>query len=163
MVLKLPMQVRKSVLIEADATSVWPFVADPALQQLWNPKVVSVQRARSGPVFTRERFQMSYFLSGKNRQSQVEVLTFEPPLRVVFRHKMIWRDQEQTAEESYQITECHGCVEVVQTMDLSQLPIPWPARALISVISRFGRSIEEPYLEKLKGVVEQRKADQERG
>jgi uncharacterized protein YndB with AHSA1/START domain len=149
------MQVRESVHIAADPSTVWPFVADPTRQRLWNPKVVSVNRQQSGPVVSRERFEMVYCMSGRQRQSQVEVATCEPPRHVVFEHRSSWKGLEQIAQEAYQISESRGGVEVIQTIDLSQIAVPWPWRALIWFISRFGKAVEEPYLERLKRAVEQ--------
>src|SRR4051794_24835788 len=78
------MQIRESICIHADASTVWRFVADPELQRLWNPKVVSVQRRQSGPVPLGEQFAMVYRMSGKERPTQVQVERCEPPNRVVF-------------------------------------------------------------------------------
>jgi uncharacterized protein YndB with AHSA1/START domain len=148
------MQIRESIDIAVDARTVWPFVADPALQRLWNPKVVSVNRQASGPVLSRERFEMVYRMSGQQRQSWVEVGTCEPPHRLVFEHRLSWEGHEQITQESYKISECRGGVRVVQTIDLNQVGVAWPIRAFIWFISRFGKTIEEPYLERLKRVAE---------
>ena len=77
------MQIRESIRIAADAATVWRFVADPELQRLWNPKVVSVQRRQSGPVLLGEEFAMVYRMSGKERPTQVKVQTCEPPHRII--------------------------------------------------------------------------------
>jgi uncharacterized protein YndB with AHSA1/START domain len=150
------MQIRESVHIAADPSAVWPFVADPSLQRLWNPKVVSVHREKSGPVHLRERFEMVYRMSGQQRQSQVEVGASAPPHRVVFEHRLSWRGQEQIAQEAYQISEGRGGVEVIQTIDLKQIRMAWPLRALLWFVTRFGKAVEEPYLERLKRAVEQK-------
>ena len=63
--------------------------------------------------------------------------------------------QEQTAQEAYEISSSRVGVEVVQTIDLSGVKIAWPFRALIWFITRFGKSVEQPYLERLKQAVEQ--------
>jgi len=150
------MQIRESICIHADASTVWRFVADPELQRLRNPKVVSVQRHQSQPVTFGEQFAMDYRMSGKERPTQVQVQKCEPPNRVVFQHRIASNGQEQTAQETYEISTGRDGVEVVQTIDLSGVKIAWPLRALIWFITRFGKSVEQPYLERLKQVVEQR-------
>ena len=149
------MQIRESIRIAADPATVWRFVADPELQRLWNPKVVSVHRRQSGPVLLGERFEMVYRMSGKERQTQVEVQRCEPPHHVTFQHRMASNAQEQIAQEAYEISPNRAGVEVVQTIELSRIQIAWPLRALIWFITRFGKSVEKPYLERLKEAVEQ--------
>jgi len=149
------MRLHESVIISADAAAVWPFLADPVLQADWNPKVVSVDRARSGPVAFGERFEMIYLMSGRENQSRVEVTAVRPSERVVFLHRTAWKSTEQLVEESYEITPHGDGVKVVQTIDLTRAGIPGPFRLLIWFINRFGWNAEEPYLHRLKRLVEQ--------
>ena len=132
----------------------WPFLADPVLQAGWNPKVVSVGRERSGPVRRGERFEMVYRMSGREKQSRVEVTAARPPRRVVFLHRTAWRSAEQVVEESYEIAPHRHGVKVVQTIDLARAGIPWPFRPLIWCLHRFGQRDEEAYLDRLKCLVE---------
>ena len=155
------MRLRQSTFISADASAVWPLVADPVLQADWNPKVVSVGRERSGPVRAGERFEMIYRMSGRENESRVEVAVAQPPFRVVFVHRVAGKAGEQVVEESYEISpRASGGVEVVQTIDLTAAGIPWPIRLLIWFINRFGSSRrgEEPYLDRLKRLAEQEPA-----
>ena len=78
-----PMRIRESIVISADAATVWPFLADPVMQAEWNPKVVSIDRERSGPVRFGERFEMIYRMSGRENHSRVEVTVAQPSERVV--------------------------------------------------------------------------------
>jgi hypothetical protein len=148
------MRLRESVIIAADALTVWPFLADPVLQADWNPKVVSIDRERSGPVQCGERFEMIYRMSGRENQSRVEVTVVEPAKRVVFLHHTTWKSQDQIVEESYEISLHGNGVKVIQAIDLRRAGIPWPFRLLIWSIHRFGWSAEEPYLDRLKRLVE---------
>ena len=149
------MRVRQSTIISADASAVWPFLADPALQADWNPKVVSIDRERSGPVRLGERFDMIYRMSGRENQSRVEVRVARPCHHVVFLHRVAGKSSEQIVEESYEISSQENGVKVVQTIDLTRAGIPWPFRLLIWFINRFGWNAEAPYLDRLKRLVEQ--------
>jgi hypothetical protein len=150
-----PMRLRQSTIISADASAVWPFLADPVMQADWNPKVVSIDRERSGPVRFGERFEMIYRISGRENQSRVEVTVAQPSEHVVFLHRVTWKSAEQVVEESYEISSRGNGVKVVQTIDLTRAGIPWPFRLLIWFINRFGWNTEEPYLDRLKRRVEQ--------
>lgn len=149
------MRLHQTILISADASVVWPYLADPLLQADWNPKVVSIDRERFGPVRFGERFEMIYRMSGRENQSRVEVTVAQPPARVVFLHRVVWKSSEQTVEECYEIVSRGSGVKVVQTIDLARAGIPWPFRLLIWFINRFGWNTEEPYLDRLKRLVEQ--------
>ncbi len=59
------MRLRYSVIISADASAIWPFLADPVMQADGNPKVVSIERERSGPVRFNERFEVIYWMRGR--------------------------------------------------------------------------------------------------
>jgi hypothetical protein len=149
-----PMRLRESTLISANASEVWPFLADPVLQADWNPKIVSIDRERTGPVRYGERFEMIYRMSGREGQSRVEVTVVLPAQRVVFLHHTAWKSVEQIVEESYEISPHGDGVKVIQTIDLTRAGIPWPFRVLIWLINRFGWNAEEQYLDRLKGLLE---------
>ena len=149
-----PMRFRQSAHIAADASAVWPYLADPLLQAEWNPKVVSIDRERSGPVRFGERFEMIYRMSGRENQSRVEVTVARPSERVAFLHRVAWKSAEQIVEESYEILSRGNGVKVVQTIDLTRAGIPWPFRLLMWFINRFGWNSEPPYLDRLKRLVE---------
>lgn len=149
------MRVRQSTLISADASAIWPFLADPVMQAEWNPKVVSIDRKRSGPVRLGERFEMIYRMRGRESQSRVEVTFAQAPQRVVFLYRVAWKSAEQIVEESYEMSPRGSGVNVVQTVDFSRAGIPWPFRLLMWFINRFGWNAEEPYLDRLRRLVEQ--------
>ena len=149
------MRLRQSILISADASAVWPFLADPVLQADWNPKVVSIDRDRPGPVRLGERFEMIYRMSGRDNLSRVEVTVAQPAQRVVFLHRVAGQSAERIVEESYEISPRGNDVKVVQTIDLSRAGIRWPFRLLMWFITRLGRNTEQPYLDRLKRLVEQ--------
>src|SRR3954462_4138194 len=98
------MRLRESTIVAAEASDVWPFLADPVLQADWNPKVVSIDRERSGPVRLGERFEMIYRMSGRENQSRVEVTIAQPAERVAFLHRVKGKFAEQIVEESYEIS-----------------------------------------------------------
>ena len=147
--------------IPADAYAVWPFVADPALQKEWNPKIVTVKREAYGPASMGEHFETIYRMSGKEGTTQVLVKTCEPPRHIVFEHRMPWQGREQIFLEEYHIAESPTGVRVTQVLDLSQARIPWFFRGVIWIISRFGKPADEPTLEALKRAVASRSGEKQ--
>jgi uncharacterized protein YndB with AHSA1/START domain len=152
------MKLTGRVWINAHPSAVWPFVANPVLMSLWNPKIVSVDRASDEPVRLGERFEMIYTMSGKDRESSVEVVECEEPIRVVFRHHWKQDGQAGFADESYTLTQTNGGTRVEQVIDLGGTAIPWFLRGLIWIIATFGKPTGEPYMEKLKKAVEDNRA-----
>ena len=148
------MRLQESTIISANVATVWPHIADPVAQAAWNPKVISVDREKSGPAHFGERFEMIYRMSGRDNRSQVEVRECQPSQRIVFLHRIEQQSRLRIVEEAYDI-EPHGDgVKVVQTIDLTRAGIPWLFRPLIWITQRFGHSTEEPYLERLKDLIE---------
>jgi|GEM_PF-3235137 len=149
------MKLVDSTDINADAQLVWPFVADPVFMSMWNPKIVAVQREADEPVRQGERFSVTYQMSGRESPSNVEVIACEPFQRVVYRHTITQQSKEQVVEECYEISPRGNGVRVKQVMDISHSGIPLVFRILIWFIMRFGRSVGQPYMEKLKEAVEE--------
>src|SRR4051812_31941713 len=132
------MKLRDSIVVAAKVEKVWPLVADPLLQAQWNSKIVSIDRRLTGAARFGERFEMIYRMSGRDRESKVEVTALEPSQRIVFRHQMTWKSRQQFVEEQYQLEPCNPGVRVTQIIDLRRAGIPWPFRVLIWCIARFG-------------------------
>jgi uncharacterized protein YndB with AHSA1/START domain len=148
------MKLRDSIVVAANVQKVWPLVADPVLQADWNRKIVSIDRTRSGLAKFGDRFEMIYRMSGRDRESNVEVIALEPSQRIVFRHQMTWKSRQQFVEEEYRLEPCAGGVRVTQIIDLGRAGIPWPFRALIWFIAHFGHSTEPSYLSRLRELAE---------
>jgi len=148
------MHLKDSITIDASPEAVWPFLADPVMQSLWNPKVVAIDRTTEGPVRMGERFEMIYRMSGRDRQSQVTVIECDPPRCVVFEHRMTDDAVQRMTRESYRLNPKGDTVRVVQAVDLGGLGINRLVQCLIWFIHRFGRSVGEPYLATLKRRVE---------
>ena len=148
------MRLRETVEIVAAPREVWPFIVDPVLQAGWNPKVISVDRATDGPVALGERFQMIYRMSSKDQLSNVEVIELVPDERLTMRHTVSAHGAEHTVTEAYDLRASGDSTRLTQTLDLSQTGLPWPIRLLIGFITRFGKPVNTPYLDRLKAMIE---------
>lgn len=148
------MKICHDIIIEADIDSVWPFIADPVLQSLWNPKIVAVDRTNNGPVTEGETFQSIYELNHKQRTTNVTVTQCHPPLNVEFDHHMIWQQKDQHHIESYILTQQGQSVHVQQTIDISMDGVPLIAKLLIRFISAFGKSQSTQPLTTLKNLIQ---------
>lgn len=148
------MKLRVHTTIRASASEVWPYLVDPVLQAAWNPKVVSVDRPADGPVQAGERFLMIYRMSGKEKLSRVEVTGLVPNQSLVFEHHMDEDGKARTAIEAYTLTPTPNGVKLTQSIDLSRMNIPLPIRVLVWLITRLGKPVERPYLDRLKQMIE---------
>jgi hypothetical protein len=148
------MPVRQSIVIAAGADAVWTFVADPLMQSKWNLKIVSVDRRISGPARFGERFGVIYRMSGRPTVSQVEVTACQPPLHIVFQHKLVRDNGQGIVDEAYTLKPSgHGFLEI-QTNDLTRTGISWIIRGIIGLVGRLGRSVGPSYFHQLKALVE---------
>lgn len=148
------MILRKTVSIAARVDEIWPLVADPSQHTKWNPKVVSVSRQSSGAANLGETFQITYQMSGSDRESQVEVIECQWQKRIVFRHRRTWKSKEHIVKEAYELVPSSSAVEIIQSLDMSNTGIPWVVRVIIAFIYRFGWSPEISYLNRLKDLAE---------
>ncbi|NOY43716.1 MAG: hypothetical protein GXP26_18005 [Planctomycetes bacterium] len=144
----------ESIKVSASLDEIWPFVADPIGQATWNGKVSDVRRESNQPVRLGEWFGVTYRMSGKGRDSEVEVIACDPPREVHFRHHFQWKSRNLQVDERYNLRQQGDQVEVTQRIDLSRAGIPWFFRLLIWLIGRFGKWSEQSSMEKLKEVVE---------
>jgi uncharacterized protein YndB with AHSA1/START domain len=154
------MRIVQRVEIDASPDEVWPYVADPVLVSIWNPKVVAVDRLREGPVETGEQFEMTYRMSRGDRRSTVEVLAAEAPCRLVIRHTPCERPERGCAVEHYVLEMRRGRTRLTQTLDLSRAGVPLWARPLIWLIMKLGKPKGTPCLELLRDAVESSGPDQ---
>jgi len=148
------MAIRGTVTISAPASSVWPFIADPVLESAWNPKIVAVDRDRTGPVELAERFGMAFVMSGKESRCEAEVIECHPPNRLLYRYRMANESRPGSVEISYDMSQTPTGTKLIQTIDMSGMRIPILLRALIALLTRFGRPTGMPYLEMLRENVE---------
>lgn len=148
------MKLRESIDIDATAEAAWPFVADPVLQSVWNPKIVAVDRDEQGPVRRGETFAMVYRMGSREREASVEVSDCDPPTRVAFEHTSEQGGKRFRSALRFDLRPRGDGVRVTQTIDLAGSGIPRPIMLLMWLIHRFGRSVGEPYLARLKRAVE---------
>ena len=151
--------IRSKIEIDAPTERVWPFVADPVLESGWNPKMVGIERDAEGPVRLGERFKIEYVMSGKSSTCEAEVVECEAPMRLVYRYHLLDEKRPVSVLMNYDLQAKVGSTRLVQAIDLSSMGIPWPLRALIWFVTRFGKSVGMPYLEMLKQQVEDLEAD----
>lgn len=144
------MKLRDSIVIAAPAEQVWPLVADPAVQAGWNPKIVAVDRRRSGPATLGEQFQISYRMSRQQVEYRTSVIECEPWRCIAFRHLQYWKQAESIIVERYELLERSAGVRLKQSVDLAQSGMPWPFQFLFWFVHQFGRATEKPYLVRLR-------------
>lgn len=140
--------------IAARPADVWPWVADPLRVAEWNPKLVSIDRTRSGPLERDEAYTVIYRMSRRDSEMRAVVTCEELPHRLEIELRdPEWR-QTRFVVESYHLDEREGGTRVVQRIDLSHSGIAWPWRLLMGLLSRFGTPQGQPYLERLRELVE---------
>ena len=151
------MHIKGQIDINATPDQVWPFLVDPVLQASWNPKILSIQsidRPMDGPVTVGETYTMVVAMSGKESTSRVHVIEVDRPLRLVFLHHFDEQDEKIVVTETFSVQPRRRGTRVKHTIDLSQTGISKPFLILISLVTRLGKSIGGPYLDRLKKMIE---------
>jgi len=98
---------------------------------------------------------MIYRMFSRECESAVEVIDADPPHRVAFLHRTTIKSRPRSVTGAYDVEPRGDGVKVTQSLDLTRSGIPWFIRPLIWFIHHFGRNAEEPYLSRLKTIVEQ--------
>ena len=145
---------RSKITIDAPPEQVWLFVADPVMESAWNPKIVAIDRDAEGPVHAGERFEMEFLMSGRGSRCEAEAIQASPPSLLLYRYRMLDERHEGRVDIRYTLEPRGDGTLLVQSIDMSRMGIPWPVRALVWVVTRFGTPVGKPYLEELKSQVE---------
>ncbi len=152
------MKIREDILIPVRPADIWEAIADPSLWPLWNPKVKSIDRRQVGPMIAGEHFKAVFVLSGRESNTDVEVLLNEPPHRVTFRQHYEFGRRMRSVTLTFELQTRPTGIRFLQTTDLAAAGIPWFFRVLIFFVTRFGRSMGQCQFEKLKELVVARSA-----
>ncbi|MCA9231052.1 MAG: SRPBCC family protein [Planctomycetales bacterium] len=145
---------KETISVSANLDQVWPFVSDPVGQATWNEKIIDVRRKSHEPLQLGEQFGITYRMSGRERDANVEVIVCNPPHEVQFRHQYRWKSQNRYAIEKYSMQQQGNLVQVVQEIDLRDAGIPWFLRPLVWFLNRYGKPVGQTTMESLKEVIE---------
>ena len=148
------MKLTQTIHINADAQTIWPFIADPDLHTLWNPGIESIHRQSQGPASHGDVFEVIFKMSGKTKTRKVTVIQAQPARLIIFDHYMLWNQKEQTIVETYELTPNPSGVTITQTVDTSRSNIPKLLQLLFRVFQFFGKDLRPKTLVKLKHVIE---------
>ena len=148
------MKLRDVIDIDAPPEEIWPFLADPPRMVAWHEKLLSVKRSAEGLVRLGDRFDATYTMSGRQRQTSVEVIRCQPPVALTLRHRLVEAGPERFVDESYDLIPQGNATRLEQIVDFGHAGLPLWARALMWFISRFGAPAEESLLMPLKRTVE---------
>jgi hypothetical protein len=148
------MKIYDSIEIAAPPEVVWPLLADPEQMVGWHARLVSVQRPVTGVVRLGERYVATYLMSGKQGIAETEVIRCQPPVELVLRQHIKMMSRDGHVDEHFTLAAKDRKTLVKQAVDFKHSLIPWWARALMWVLSRFGRAAEPSLLQPLKHAAE---------
>lgn len=152
------MQIKQQVTIEATADRVWAFLVPPEKMKLWNEKLIEVEEVSTREISVGYRYQPTYRMKGKDNKLIAEIVIYEPPNHLKISCKELnvsdpkWFGRNIT--EEYVLTSKGNSTHLEQIITFDNTGIPWILRALIWFITSFGKPTGEPYLDKLKRLVE---------
>lgn len=154
------MVIEDKIKINASPVEVWPYVADPEMHELWNPKIKKYTPVSPGKYAVGFRYRMTYLMSNKEIVMEAEIKSYEMP--VLFVAEMVEliktdsKSYERRVVESYQLTDLGGVTLLEQHVEVINSGIHLFFRFLIWLIMKIGKPQGKRYLQKLKELVEER-------
>ncbi|MEO0475755.1 MAG: SRPBCC family protein [Planctomycetota bacterium] len=148
------MQVNENTLINATPDQVWPFLIDPVLQAAWNPKIISIDRPKDGPVTLGEAYGMTAKLSGEQRTTRVEVVDLIEAQLLMVQHQLTETGTGFLVTETFTLEPNGAETRVEHNIDLSQTPIPGILKPLIKLVMKFAKPPGSQQLGRLKQMIE---------
>ena len=151
----IDMKATDQIDINVTPEQLWPFLIDPVLQAAWNPKIISIDRPHAGPASIGETYNMTVRMSNKPPQSsEVHVVDVIEAQRLTFEHRATEAGTGLIVTETFTLTPTGQGTRVEQTVDMSNMPMPWFVRLLVSLVMKFGKRVGDSQLLGLKKMVE---------
>ena len=148
------MLIKEQIDIHATPEQVWPFIVDPVIQAVWNPKIVSIERPHDGPVTIGESYKMIAKMSDKEKIFKVVVADLVEAHRLSFEHQLTEAGTGLTVTETFTLSPRGHGTRLQQKVDLRQTPIPLLLRPILWLVFRMGKPVGEPQLATLKRMIE---------
>lgn len=149
------MILRQTVWIDAPPEEVWVFLDDPEIMKAWNPKLVSVVPNPHRTRCVGREYRAVYSMSGRQTECIARVEKYQPPLRLEIHVRRREDTRGKYVREIYELSAHNGGTQVTQSVDLQSWGIPSWVGLFMKLLHRFGSSVEQPYLERLKNLVEE--------
>ena len=134
------MNIVSSKIFNAPAGDLWIVIHEPANMPAWNPKCLSASSTNGGGLGSA--FEASFNMGNNIQATEGEVVTWEFERKIEFRYQFESDSKElKSVDETYVITVLgDGRSKLEHVIDLSNAGLPWWARILVNLVSRFGRS-----------------------
>lgn len=148
------MTIREEAIIHRLPSFVWPYLTNVELIPRWNDKITRMEAVSQGGFRVHYQFKVTYHMKGKEREFAAEVTECNEPQRIVTRQLSI--DGEPLAvTETIRLTPVRQGTKVQRIIEFPSESVPWWARTLVWFITKLGKPVGEPVLEKLGRMVEQ--------
>lgn len=153
------MRVREDAIAKVPAERAWSILADPGLHSLWNPRITRTTRMGFGPWGVGSRYRVQYDLGRGAVEFDAEIAEFRPPSLLVARLEERARPsgaevRRRWVEERYELRPAGAHTYVLHEVVVHHSGVPWPLRALVWLIMRFGEPVGQTYMEKFAELAE---------
>jgi hypothetical protein len=149
------MRIKESTVIEASIDKVWPYIASPDLWSLFNAKIGKCEQI--GPAGGRigSVYSMDFLMGTKTTSTRCEIIDLQIGKRIQVRSTLSDPGQRASGTLTYELEDLGFKTKVSERSDFVIPEINIFGRAIIWLISRFGRPEGETNLMKLKRIVEE--------
>lgn len=148
------MTIREEMDIHRLPSFVWPYLTNANLIAQWNTKIRSISPHTPGPFRPHYTFDLTMLLRDKEKQLSAEVTELVENQRIVIVMQSQEGDSTMQASETYTLKPTRNGTHLERVIDAPAVVMPWWARMLIWLISKFGKPTEETGLQRLARLVE---------
>ena len=148
------MEQKEKVFINAPADRIWQFIENPANLQSWNPKVKEVSVLGNASFYLGYVFGIQYEMNNRVSEFRGEIVDYRQPDRLTFHFSGGNLPPGSFVEEEFTLDRKDTVTLLQRVVRYNVSGIPLWAKTLVWLLFHLGKPTGEPYLNRLKAIVE---------
>ena len=148
------MQFNDTIIIEACCDVVWQYVGSPDLWSLFHVKVERAKQLDSSSGRVGSLYEIEFRMGSKTTPTRCEIVDLRIGRMIQVRSVANRGQESYQAHLTYELEDMGHQTKVTERIDTVDSHIPLFFRAVIWLISRFGKPTGETTLMRLKRMVE---------
>ena len=149
------MRFNDTIIIEASSDTVWQYVGSPDLWSLFHSKVERANQLSSSGGIVGSLYEIEFRMGSKTTPTRCEIIDIRIGRMIQLKSVADQVQESHQAHLTYELEDMGQRTKVTERIDMVDSCIPFFFRAIIWLISRFGRRAGETTLMRLKRLVEE--------
>ncbi len=143
------------IIIDAPSHAVWQYVGSPDLWSLFHSKAERAKQLSSSGGTVGSLYEIEFRMGSKTTPTRCEIIDLRIGSMIQVKSVADQIQGDCQAHLTYELEDMGQRTKVTERIDMSDSRIPFFFRAIIWLISRFGRPTGETTLMQLKRMVEE--------